>query len=520
MIIDRKQFVELLSIRSGLDAQDVNAQLDELIRQIEESTSKGKALEIKDFGAFQLDGAGTLHFIASEALQLEINHRYSGLEPIPRPASLTTIPSQQRDLDRETGSGSSATTTDGRANSEGDGVAGVAEGQDADARGGKSETGAHTERPKESEQAASKVFDGDIPSGYSSDSDHDSDLDFDLDEDVDSLKATPISSERMAALESGKEDPGAENSDPPKRPEKTSSKSPLDTKDASSGKKPLTEDSSESAVPMAQQSQNRSVRVTTADQPTRHNPQAIVDSIPKRPIASLIAAYGRNPVSFAVAVLSGFLILVSVILVGDHLFRTPMWKKEFIASTTFAHKEAGPNGDANATAAVGATDQATSQATDYAMNQAKGQATGNSINGDDDGGASGRSVATASMSVSGAAKREDSQVAATTPSTSNQSRTVQTNSSPTRYGLTGGFDEGLKDAYTIVLFSFSREQNAIDQMSTLKADGFRVTKKQVRSSSGVLWRVSVGQFRTETEAKDIALLLDEPYRSQHFISRQ
>ena len=81
MTIDRQQLIELLAQKTGLEREQIEEQLSELINKIKKAAEKGKTFEIKEFGTFSIVD-DMLHFEPAEELKTEINHKYTGMEPI------------------------------------------------------------------------------------------------------------------------------------------------------------------------------------------------------------------------------------------------------------------------------------------------------------------------------------------------------------------------------------------------------------------------------------------------------
>jgi len=93
MTIDRKKLIELLTDKTDLAREDVEAQLDQLIERIIDAADRGKALEIKEFGLFFFDQDGELKFEPSEELSTEISFKYAGMKPVElKPERNTAIP--------------------------------------------------------------------------------------------------------------------------------------------------------------------------------------------------------------------------------------------------------------------------------------------------------------------------------------------------------------------------------------------------------------------------------------------
>ncbi len=81
MHLDTNQFLELVVEASGLDREKVEKQLAELIKEIRQAVTDQDAYEIEGFGIFS--GIGNrIMFIPSKELETEINFKYVGMEPI------------------------------------------------------------------------------------------------------------------------------------------------------------------------------------------------------------------------------------------------------------------------------------------------------------------------------------------------------------------------------------------------------------------------------------------------------
>ncbi|MCC5934660.1 MAG: SPOR domain-containing protein [Candidatus Cyclonatronum sp.] len=88
------------------------------------------------------------------------------------------------------------------------------------------------------------------------------------------------------------------------------------------------------------------------------------------------------------------------------------------------------------------------------------------------------------------------------------------------YGLRGEMEPFEQRPFGIVLHSLSTEALARQEMQVFETAGYRVTVyPATRPDGGTTWRVSVGQFETVDDAIAAALTLDEPWRSNNFISR-
>src|SRR5690554_3432931 len=81
MHIDHAKLVELISEASGIEPENVEKQLSELIQEIQNALKEGDAYEVEGFGIFSGLGNNII-FIPSDELSTEINYKYVGMEPI------------------------------------------------------------------------------------------------------------------------------------------------------------------------------------------------------------------------------------------------------------------------------------------------------------------------------------------------------------------------------------------------------------------------------------------------------
>lgn len=81
MIIDKVQLIQLLVDKTGMDKEEIEAQLLELIKRVNKAAEEDKTFEIEGFGTFSMVD-DTLHFAPDEKLETEINNEYAGMKPI------------------------------------------------------------------------------------------------------------------------------------------------------------------------------------------------------------------------------------------------------------------------------------------------------------------------------------------------------------------------------------------------------------------------------------------------------
>ncbi|MFV1883943.1 MAG: SPOR domain-containing protein [Balneola sp.] len=89
-----------------------------------------------------------------------------------------------------------------------------------------------------------------------------------------------------------------------------------------------------------------------------------------------------------------------------------------------------------------------------------------------------------------------------------------------KYGMMGVASNTANDGYTIVLYSLSVEANAFAKQRELSNDGFRALVTPIASAQyGTLWRVSIGQFATLTDAAIAAEDMPAEFRQSYFIKQ-
>ena len=89
-----------------------------------------------------------------------------------------------------------------------------------------------------------------------------------------------------------------------------------------------------------------------------------------------------------------------------------------------------------------------------------------------------------------------------------------------RYGLMGEVDTRANDGYTLVLFSLSNRQSAMEKYELYRSAGYRSLLSPVNSSRfGLMWRVSIGQFSTVEQALEVAKELPKEIIEDYFITK-
>ena len=89
-----------------------------------------------------------------------------------------------------------------------------------------------------------------------------------------------------------------------------------------------------------------------------------------------------------------------------------------------------------------------------------------------------------------------------------------------KYGLMGVVDSRANNGYTLVLFSLSNRQNAMEKYQLYKDQGYRSLISPVNSERyGLMWRVSIGQFATVNDALSAASELPNDLSNDYFITK-
>ena len=81
MTIDKEQLISLLEEKTGLEREQVETQLSELIGRIQKAAEENKTFEVEGFGTFSMED-GSLQFEPEGTLETEINNKYAGMKPI------------------------------------------------------------------------------------------------------------------------------------------------------------------------------------------------------------------------------------------------------------------------------------------------------------------------------------------------------------------------------------------------------------------------------------------------------
>lgn len=84
MLIDHEKFIALLADNAGLSVEEAEKRLSELLSEMADAFSEDNAYEVEGFGIFSKLGQA-VHFMPSKELETEINYKYAGMSPIELP---------------------------------------------------------------------------------------------------------------------------------------------------------------------------------------------------------------------------------------------------------------------------------------------------------------------------------------------------------------------------------------------------------------------------------------------------
>jgi len=478
MHLDHEKFVDLLVETSGIEKGKVEKQLQELTGEINQALDEGEAYEVEGFGVFMALG-NKVNFVPSKELETEINYKYAGMQPIEldEPASRqedeTVVaetedeedpfafldPDEDEDIQDKT-----EQTTETEENSP------PVPGEEGKESPGTDSWGIDSYKDEES---ASNVFgalmgesqnkDDAEPSTEEADSKHTAEDD----EPAESEPEPEMEPELVPGEDDDEEDidpfaiAGSEVEEPEEK----------DTPDSDT-KKEKTQEPNE-AVPVI-------TGVGSAKKKKEEKPE------PASPASARLrgsAEKSNNPFLLVIV------IIVALAAVGFGAYYFGFFSSQDQNQQVAQNPPPAPS--------------------QQNQNQPETPAT------DDPG-----PIEDAEEQTSGATGTEQTreQVTEDDPPTPEESSSVER--SQTGWGLTGSPDQSLNSGYTIVLYSLSNEENAVATRSDLEGQGYRAMVLPVTSAEfGTLWRVSIGQFKTISDAAFAMDSVDESYKEDYFITK-
>jgi len=510
MKIDKKKLIELLVTKTGMDATEVEDQLEQLIRRIIDAAERGKALEIKEFGLFYFDEEGELKFDPSKELSTEINFKYVGMEPVelkpPRDAAqkeTADATSAKPDVDSDSDETSPET---GKDESEEDlsSIFGFDEGGAAGPENDDDEDEDEIELPW-----------GDLTDKGESKGPEDAaeqDYDDEYEDEIPERDEDPFAgllgdaSSKLSATEKGifgdKEEPShplispgdeAETTDPKKKepeptkpeskPEKTKAKPEPKTKPKA---EPVSSPKSETVKPAAENKPEKPQPAKPAVAAGKKKASAPAERKVTTGYSS--SQNRRDPIMVVLGIVLIFIIVAAAFLLIPGVF-----------SDSEPETQTQPQSQPEATTEV------TESSSPGAMEQMPAEDTGS------------EPVSETETPEQLPPPEPEPEEAVTDNVTADPEAEAAVSSNG--YGLRGNLNDEANDGYSIVLHSLRQEANARSIAAKLTADNYRVLVSRRTVNGQNVWRVSVGQFETIANAQEAALSLPSPYNANNFIQR-
>jgi cell division septation protein DedD len=488
MKINRAKLIELLVDKTGMDADEIESQLKQLIDRILDAAERGKALEVKEFGMFYFDENGDLKFDPSDELSTEINFKYAGMEPVElKPARDQDSEAQANNLsDQEETVDEPASSTgsdmdeifgfnvDDQEEDEGP-IEDDAEGPDGGALisppdkvdrdidpfsgllGDASSKMKGSEAGDEKDEETDKDDPFSFISEESEESEEDREKEEELeptstmgveeDEDIEDEPVFALDDEEMDADDDFEDDDSDDLSKIFDEPQPKSEPEP----------EPVITDSDEEPEVVA---------AKTAE--TKGGSKSKI---------SKEKSEQRDPITMVISI--GLIIILIVIgfLVIPSLFESDNSGTDTVTSPPEEQVDSTPEEQVESTP----EDQA--------------ESTPEQTPADD----------------TPAEPEQETEVREEEP--------VQPEPEQPTYGLMGDLVDEANDGYSVVLHSMQSEVRARSEAADLASEGYRVLVSPRLVQGATVWRVSVGQFPTISDAQQAAAELPNPYSTNNFIQR-
>ena len=481
MKINRAKLIELLVEKTGMEADEIESQLKQLIDRILDAAERGKALEVKEFGMFYFDENGDLKFDPSDELSTEINFKYAGMEPVElKPARDQDSDAQASDLSYEE---EAEETEDEPASSTGSDMDEI--------------FGFNVDDQEEDEGPIEDDEEG--PDGGALISPPDK-----VDRDIDPFSGLlGDASSKMKGSDEGDKDEDADKEDPfsfiseeYEEPEETEKEEELETtpdaeieEDEDLKSEPVFalddeevdlddefEDSDDLSKIFDEPEPKPEPEMSDSDEESAPKPDVVAAKTgeTKRDTKSKITkekSEQRDPITMVISI--GLIIILIVVgfLVIPSLFDSDDSGTEVVTDPPEEQVESLP----------GEQEESTPEET---------------------------------QTVVTPVEPEDE-----TEVTEEEPEPVQQEPEQPVYGLMGDLVDEANDGYSVVLHSMQSEVRARSEAADLASEGYRVLVSPRLVDGSTVWRVSVGQFPTISEAQQAAAELPSPYSTNNFIQR-
>ncbi|MDR8394219.1 SPOR domain-containing protein [Aliifodinibius sp. S!AR15-10] len=463
MKINKQQLVELLVKKTGLEQQEVEQKLSELITQIQETTEQNKTFSIEKFGSFRME-EGVLKFEPTEELKTEVNNKYAGMEPIEMIGAYkeaedehAVSPADAKDESHDETGGGQDSGTEEQPNAreheqeetlEEEDIWGIKEEQEDTAEASieeEQELDRDTESESEPEQGAP------------------------ADEEV---ASSGMDEEESLEEEIFDTDLNLEQEEPEEEGEET------DTEPVTAEAAP-----EEEVVPEQKKSATtvKGVGLRGKDRKRKRNSSTAVIMIAAAAVIIIAVAVW---LAYDMGVLSG----------GTGSGSSSNTDSQ-VAVATQRDEQPGQSDQTAETAGAG----------QVGNQQESNETSGSESNQQSDAGQQQGS----SETMSGSEPETENTVASGGGDQSGGST----------YGLKGKIIEEANDGYTIIVHSLKDQQDAREIYADFKEQGYRTHIVSAMVNGQERWRVGLGQFKTIEEAQSNAKELPEPHNKDFFIKR-
>src|SRR5690625_1768153 len=525
----REQLMDLLEKRSGLDREEVRAQLELLAERIDSIVAEDADLQIEGFGIFSRDTSGVLRFVPSDVLEMEVNYRYVGLKPV------EIAPASGSMVSRDLAVPPPLRTADADPDAVTDTTSGIGPVEGAEISLQRREEAAALEDETGQQQTDDPADSGDTAAGAVDDKNS-------VSESGPETKSVPEAvsgSESGVGAEAGSEsvvpDPDeAGSGDSEAGSDKTSSDisgSGRAGKEAGSGatgsdrsrqagsdQAGSEEDSGKTAGKGPQKGDGKVV-ATTSEEGRRKSARKT------QPVRGGKRAGSRAALQLTAA-------LMTLIVIGAVLYAL------FSRSDTVANGGSGGGEEEYVTPSTGSTGGDGSDDVSTGSGRSEASAGGVAAGGDLSTGEQSRDSQQSrdgSVALGGDSsgiRKDGSPAVGSVNSSPSDDRTAlaerelqgsagieesgQGRSS--QFGLYGSAVAQQSRHYSIILHSVRRESFARELQSALQDEGYRTVRYSVEHEEmGTMWRVGIGQFASVDDALEVAEDLPAPWRENHFI---
>lgn len=557
MHIDQEKLIDLLADTAGMETDEAEKQLADLVAEIKEAIDEGEAYEVEGFGIFSGIGDNII-FIANKDLETEINYKYVGMEPIVLDAPAAEKPEQD---DEEEEAGEQEDSDEGEYE---DPFGFIYEDDDSE-EDSDDEAGAESEEEPEpeSEESAEAPEEAPGPDKWGIDSYKDDDsenvfsgllgdnVESDLkgeapeedsaeavtaDEEEEALRDTAedvfgLGDEIVDTDEAGTEEEPAEDVEAeiehlaeqepaekdPGEDETTVSDLTAETAEEAEASQPEDEDPDE-----GEEEQEVVPIITNISSPGSEKKKA-GDEKEKKPAKEKKAPQpkaampaGRKKKGAPV----GSMLIIIVLLAGIVAASGYFGIIHIPGITPQPAEEVNRTEEPQSTSGSGTDDLQESGTAETGEGSGEQNST-DEPDSESETGMAGEANTAETANETDSGNEEDSELQPEEITTGGeQAPPGAASTGEDVYGLVGEVIPAANEGFTLVLFSLQDERNAEAKVEELTEIGYRAMTFPVETSQyGTLWRVSIGQFETLTDAANAANRLEEPYSTNYFITR-